>query len=87
MLFYYSKEELAVTASLLTIIILISAFLCSLFCRSGSMVAGKGGVADGTRCYFDIKKLDVCIGGQCRVGEIICIETYVCCIHRIEQQT
>ena len=77
MLFYYSKGELALTASLLTIIIFffISAFACSLFCRIDKTVASKGGVNDGTRCYFDKKKLDVCIEGRCRVGDIIYTES------------
>lgn len=39
---------------------------CSLFCAIGRVVRGTGYVEDGTRCYSDKKRLDVCIERQCR---------------------
>ena len=61
-------------STLCIFLILFSSFAlildpCTLFCQSGNTVKGMGSVEDGTRCYSDKQKLDVCIQRKCRVGD------------------
>ena len=49
------------------LISLVSPDPCRLACRLGWTVKVYGQVADGTRCYGNPSKYDICIQGKCRV--------------------